>query len=710
MKPPKLELLIETLKSQDLTQVEKLKASLSETEKWTVASESFEIMKYLISSTLNPSINQAFLKISTAMESLFFHQLRTANQNLINSPTYWTQKIELLKEIPIFDDASMLDLMTIAEDVEEIDLFEKEPFLVQGEPVRGVFLLKEYAHVYVADFKDPITMRNGIFGEEACAIGVENASATVFPSADGYGYFIPRKKFVERTMKVPGIQKRIFQMVINRAKEDRLEAYKEKRHAETKQQLIQEILDNIGHACLSINEAGEIGNYSAITEHYLNAKNLMGAPFADIALRQDHEALRGYYRALSLLFGNNTFDPELILSILPSEININHRILKLKYFFVQDSSGYVMSVFIRMEDITQERQNILHEEKQNLILGKMRQDIEGFLNMLKELERCLTSVQEFSESYYNVSKQPENEAIGALMRILHGMKGLVGQYEFHEIRNTLHLLEDCVRLIAENGFGEFEGRFLELQTEFESGFQYAQSFKENLGPEIIRMLEGVTFSQQEFEELLQTLQAGELQKACSLVTQKLHVPATTIIKGWEKDIHSLAESLGKKVELKLSLQAGLTLNKSLANTLGIDLGHLYRNAIDHGIEVPKERRALGKSETGLIHVKMYSTEQHLIILIEDDGQGLNEKKILETAKNNKYLDQNLVNQYIKSGKIWKILFMPGFSTKTSITKISGRGVGMDAVQATIRKYGGEIIMKSQQGKGSVFATKLPLNA
>ena len=99
-----------------------------------------------------------------------------------------------------------------------------------------------------------------------------------------------------------------------------------------------------------------------------------------------------------------------------------------------------------------------------------------------------------------------------------------------------------------------------------------------------------------------------------------------------------------------------------------------------------------------------------MILIRDDGKGINHEKIIIIAKTNTKVNQALVEEYIESNKIWKILFLPGFSSVDKVTNISGRGVGMDAVQIAVHELNGQIAMASEPTIGSAFMIRIPLEA
>lgn len=683
--------------------------NLAPEESLALARECFQMTKTLFTPILAQPIEETFESIGNSLENLLFNEIYNASQRLHEHAEQWEVKLKILRAIPLFSRSSTFDLMQVATDMEERFFKAEEALLTQDEPFTDVFLVQEKAKVFVTGQPDPVAIRSGIFGEEDCIMELDEASATVRVAQDCTVYHIPRDQFLSHTRRIPGLQERIFQVVVDRAKFDQEDALKEKRHAEEQRQLTQDVLDNIGQGSFSINQAGEIGNFSKVAKDYLGRKELAGVPFADIILRKNRKALREYYRALNMLFGGNQFDPEVILSLLPDEAMIKKRIYKLHYFFMQDSQGYVASVFVRMEEITLERQLAEKEARDQRIQGKMQQNIGGFLAMMENIEATANVIDQFSEEHIETQQQPDSDYVGELMRTLHGSKGLSGQFEINTLKDVLHDLEDCLRGIDEKGIDHYVDVFSELHMKLQMEYMHAVSFKENLGEKIIRILEGISFTKTEYQAMLDAVIRKDFPTIRSVVLTKANVPAESIVANWEADIHRLAEALGKKIKLKLEIADNLFVPKELSALLNVELGHLYRNSVDHGIETREQRKEIGKTETGTIVVKMYQASQNLILLLQDDGAGLNGKKIKEIAKKNPNLSQALVEQCIREEKIWKILFMPGFSSAEKVTKLSGRGVGLDAVKTAINGLKGQIVMASQSGKGSAFLIKVPLD-
>ncbi len=169
-------------------------------------------------------------------------------------------------------------------------------------------------------------------------------------------------------------------------------------------------------------------------------------------------------------------------------------------------------------------------------------------------------------------------------------------------------------------------------------------------------------------------------------------------------VHDLSLSLGKKVEVNFSGE-NIELDKTVLEKIGDPLVHLVRNALDHGIESPDDRRQAGKSETGQIYIDAYHQGGNIVVEITDDGAGLNYEKILKKAHDKKLVDDSLT---MSEEQLSQLIFLPGLSTTDLISDISGRGVGMDVVKKNIEELGGAIEVSSTPGEGCKFKIRLPL--
>lgn len=192
------------------------------------------------------------------------------------------------------------------------------------------------------------------------------------------------------------------------------------------------------------------------------------------------------------------------------------------------------------------------------------------------------------------------------------------------------------------------------------------------------------------------------------VLQMRLLPVSHVLDALPRVVRDVVRKIEPKKEIELDIQGSeIELDRVILDEIGDPLLHLVRNAIDHGIEDPQTRKSLGKNPKGRILIKVSREKGHVIIEIKDDGKGINCADLIKKAvKKGLISEQEAVN--VDNKQILAILSMPGFSTASEISDISGRGVGMDVVKTKIDSLGGRIDFESQLGQGSTFYLTLPL--
>jgi two-component system chemotaxis sensor kinase CheA len=183
------------------------------------------------------------------------------------------------------------------------------------------------------------------------------------------------------------------------------------------------------------------------------------------------------------------------------------------------------------------------------------------------------------------------------------------------------------------------------------------------------------------------------------------VPLSTTFHKMNRIVRDMSKKLNKEVTLQL-IGEETEVDKNIIEHISDPLMHLVRNSIDHGIEPSEERLAKGKSKTGMIILEAKNVGSDVIITVKDDGKGLNKTKILERATKNELLNEPAEEMADKD--IYNLIFLPGFSTKDTVSEFSGRGVGMDVVIKNIESVGGAVSVDSMEGVGSTITIKIPL--
>jgi two-component system chemotaxis sensor kinase CheA len=214
----------------------------------------------------------------------------------------------------------------------------------------------------------------------------------------------------------------------------------------------------------------------------------------------------------------------------------------------------------------------------------------------------------------------------------------------------------------------------------------------------LKELQGTNTTLQSIDTVTSQLQENIMQTRLQ--------PVSVVFSKFPRVIRDLSKKLGKDMDLIISGQ-NVELDKSIIELLSDPLTHLVRNSADHGIESPEERKRAGKNKTGIINLRAYHAGGKVIVEIEDDGHGLDLKRIANTA-----IKKNLINEQMTSTmsdrEIQLLIMQAGFSTAESVSDISGRGVGMDVVKSNIERLGGSIDLESEFGVGTKISLTLPL--
>lgn len=183
-------------------------------------------------------------------------------------------------------------------------------------------------------------------------------------------------------------------------------------------------------------------------------------------------------------------------------------------------------------------------------------------------------------------------------------------------------------------------------------------------------------------------------------------PIGRLFQKYPRLARDLARQLGKEVELVITGEE-TELDKTMIEDLNDPLVHLVRNAVDHGVESPEERIAIGKKPQSLIELTAEQVGDHIVIEITDDGKGMNPEVLRRKAIAKGLIDAETANS-LDEKQCLQLIFLPGFSTKDQISSVSGRGVGMDVVRTNIQKLNGRIDINSVQGEGTRISISLPL--
>ena len=205
--------------------------------------------------------------------------------------------------------------------------------------------------------------------------------------------------------------------------------------------------------------------------------------------------------------------------------------------------------------------------------------------------------------------------------------------------------------------------------------------------------------------------AGQMTKISTdlqnVIMSMRMVPLTATFQKMNRIVFDVSRKLGKDIEFEM--QGDTTeVDKNIIEHISDPLMHLVRNSVDHGIETPQEREAAGKKERGKVTLFAKTEAGKVWIGVQDNGQGLDRKKILEKARKQELLEEGRKESSYTDKEVYQFITLPGFSTNEQVTEYSGRGVGMDVVVQNIQEIGGSLEIESTPGQGSLMLLKIPL--
>lgn len=183
-------------------------------------------------------------------------------------------------------------------------------------------------------------------------------------------------------------------------------------------------------------------------------------------------------------------------------------------------------------------------------------------------------------------------------------------------------------------------------------------------------------------------------------------PFRDVAQGFHRMVRDVAKGLGKEARLEI-VGLATPIDRDILDRLEAPLNHIVRNSLDHGLELPEARAAAGKATQGTVKLEARHTAGTLLVEITDDGRGIDVATVRQRIVDRHFASPETANS-MSEAELFEFLFLPGFSLKDEVTEISGRGVGLDAVQTMVREVGGDVRISSTAGAGTRFQLLLPL--
>ncbi|MDX2469248.1 MAG: ATP-binding protein [SAR324 cluster bacterium] len=470
---------------------------------------------------------------------------------------------------------------------------------------------------------------------------------------------------------------------------------------------VMELLDNAGQGFLVFKKDYTVmPSYSKVCFKLLNGHltegttELAGLKITELLFKQSEREM--FTEFLNLIFddykkNSNGFH------FLPTELNVGDKILESRFQPLVDESGE-LKVMVILSDITKEKR-LAHEklvkEENNKLLIQVVSDKTGAQIFLREMAKLFGWLKEGTEIRFNQA---------LVMRSLHTMKGNSAGFGFIQVSQMAHNIESSIQ--ENNDFGDTA--LVQLRADINVLHEKFDAKVEELTeliPEFLKESDKLEITPKKMElfqmSLLSKVAEEHKEKIKEEFKSLLHQPLSKLLKGYPRMIQDVADSLGKEIEFSIHGEVEADLDSF--TSVFSNLGHLVKNAIDHGIEDYDERIKKGKNEIGKLQIYISEKSKRLHLKIADDGSGIDPERIRHSAVEKGILTEQSAKN-LSEKEILPLIFHSGFSTKESVSSISGRGVGMDAVKMAVEECGGTIEINSILGQGTNFEIQLPLGA
>jgi two-component system chemotaxis sensor kinase CheA len=505
-----------------------------------------------------------------------------------------------------------------------------------------------------------------------------------------------------------------FLMVMSELKEKEAEQEKKfRKEIEIKNKSIKNLMNNAEQGFLSFGE-----NLVIFEEHSsvctdLFKQEIAGKDFGEVLTQfmdsKEHALFMG---AIESVFAQNKKrKAKTFLKLLPEEFIIDDRYINIKYKIISFKEQKIIMVILT--DITDKKalERKTKEEKNNINL---------LLSAINNKSEIMDAIEDgkkfFSKDAKSIveSNIPSEEMASILFRTVHTMKGDFALRSFHNTALNLHKIEDMFSAFANHPDKLDCGTLSECIAiaNFDALIEKDLSIiREYIGESYFETDINISIPVERIDSLLADIEARFDDKDREFLTEKItrltQPTINSILMGYNEYTQILAIKLNKEIADFVVSGDTVYIEKNKYSDLVKSLIHIFRNIVDHGIESPEDRIEKGKEEQGQILCDITDRNNHFVIRISDDGKGINPEIIREKAiEKNIYTRDNAEN--LSDSQIINTIFFDSFSTKDSVSMLSGRGVGLAAVKNETYALGGKIIVASRPESGTTFEIQLPL--
>jgi two-component system chemotaxis sensor kinase CheA len=441
------------------------------------------------------------------------------------------------------------------------------------------------------------------------------------------------------------------------------------------------VLDNVDQGFITLSRDGTMATErSAVVDRWFGTLDVK-VPFWEYVGR----SARGFNLEFLLAWEQLVEDilpMEVSLDQLPRQFSVRQSTYNLRYIpFMRDSQFEGMLVVI--DDITAQ----LAKEREDAEQSELMQ---GFKRLMLDRSGFTSFLKDSTEAVHNICAHALDNDISLLKRTLHTLKGNAAFMGLVVVARICHALEEQ---LAESGTLVDE-TLEELGARWGAISEHIQTFAGSTKQRIIEVPES------EYAALLSRLQSGNHPDVLSELLSWQLEPVTKPLERLGEQAKVLAKRFGKG-EIRVDIQGnGIRLDPDTWHPFFSELAHVVRNAIDHGLEVPEQRRSLSKPENGALSFKATATANTLTFEFRDDGRGIDWNAIAMKAK-------GLGLPHGNSDELLQALLHEGLTTRDQVTETSGRGVGMMALKRRIDAMGGVLTVQSAKGRGTNWIVTFP---
>ena len=435
------------------------------------------------------------------------------------------------------------------------------------------------------------------------------------------------------------------------------------------------LLDHADQGFLSFSKNMIVHPYYAQMCTIIFAKEVQGENIADLLFGEDERQKSTFIENIQSLFGDkDELRVETILSLLPKEVTVNKKIITVEYRRISEETFMLI-----LTDVTEkkalEKSVEIEKSKLQMVASAVANSSELF-ELLDEYSQFMRTRLEWIKK-----EQTAAENITDIYREIHTYKGLFAQKDFIMTPLGLHKLEEKLSMLLEENRPSNE-ELVQLLTKVELENWLERDLS------ILKRMLGEAFFDQRTRDFFETKSLFDKLSSYGKLVEKL-------AQKLDKHLYPLQITCDKDIVLD---DAHKPFIKSLV--------HLFRNCVDHGIEMSEERMMMGKDEIGTISCSVAVGEDGWEICIHDDGRGINTDQVANIAISKGILTQDEVDA-MSSEEINSLIFSDNFSTKEAITNLSGRGVGLSALKYELEAVGGTLNITSVEGEGVSFTFFIP---